>query len=119
MNFYETPEVTMGRRWQRCLRCGTDEWSSRSCSWCKGAEYELVEHRHTKNGHGLRCPLGPTLNPSGHPTARSIERLAGAARKWADSPAAVKAERYITRRWTHEKTDEIAVPLWSPIGRPA
>jgi hypothetical protein len=83
---------------QRCLRCGTEEISGSFCTWCRTAEYELIEHRHDG---GSGCPLGPYLNPSTRPSSRNLQLLAVQLRAWEASPAAREAERYVTRRWTH------------------
>ncbi len=47
---------------QLCLRCGRHEYAGSFCSFCRTAEYDLVDHDHAK-GEGSRCPLGPFLDP--------------------------------------------------------
>ena len=47
---------------QLCLRCGRHEYAGSFCSYCRTAEYDLVDHEHGKDT-GSTCPLGPYLDP--------------------------------------------------------
>lgn len=67
IGFPEKPDGTF----QRCLRCGTDEARGSYCTWCRTAEYELVDHRH---GSGRdSCPLGTYRNPGRATSGPAIE----------------------------------------------
>lgn len=47
---------------QLCLRCGRHEQTGSYCTFCRTAEYDLVDHEHPGN-RGPGCPLGPRLDP--------------------------------------------------------
>jgi hypothetical protein len=47
---------------QLCLRCGRHEVAGSFCTYCRTAEYDLVDHGHAHDA-GAACPLGPYLDP--------------------------------------------------------
>ena len=47
---------------QLCLRCGRHEVAGSYCTFCRTAEYDLVDHGHAHDA-GAACPLGPYLDP--------------------------------------------------------
>jgi hypothetical protein len=97
--------------YQRCLRCGTDEWSGAYCTHCRTAEYDLIEHRHYGVGQGnaRACPLGPVENPG---PARRSQRSLAVNRRFLADPIPPAAETYVIRRWTHRP------PRQNGSGRP-
>jgi hypothetical protein len=91
---------------QRCLRCGTDEYSGSYCTFCGTAEYELIEHRHvTTDGRAGKafCPLGQVRNPGPaklHGKA-GIDAAAEVNRRWLANPVPPGADQYVIRHRTH------------------
>lgn len=53
-----TPDPTASA--QRCTRCGREEYPGAYCTFCRTAEYDLIDHSHRT---GKACPLGPYLDP--------------------------------------------------------
>jgi hypothetical protein len=95
-----------GRLYQRCLRCGTDEAAGSYCTWCRTADYDLIEHAHPsalgERGRGA-CPLGPYKNPSFAANRMPTKQrdLAEDRKAWDATHDPAEAEPYIVRRWHH------------------
>jgi hypothetical protein len=89
--------------YQRCLTCGTDEYSGAYCTYCRTCTYDLIEHRHFDVGHGSsrECPLGPVFNPGPAQAAGHAIAALKVNRAYLADPIPAGAEAYVIRRWTH------------------
>ena len=86
---------------QRCSRCGTEEAAGAYCTWCRGADYDLILHAHAWQPGVPTCPLGPYLNPANRPSANQARAFLKTRQAWRKaSPLATAKLRVLHHRST-------------------
>jgi hypothetical protein len=98
---------------QLCTRCGRHEYSGSFCSYCRTADYDLVDHEDTgSDGHHAACPLGPHLDPfpGGSPADPEAVReyLTTPVVPW---PAGLRT-RHHPRTTGHTAESDPPLPVW-------
>ena len=68
---------------QLCLRCGRHEVAGSYCTFCRTAEYDLVDHGHAHDA-GAACPLGSYLDPLDTSKTHIRDYLAKPMAAWPD-----------------------------------
>lgn len=99
---------------QLCLRCGRHEQLGSYCTFCRTAEYDLVDHAHTKHA---ACLLGAHLDPlpDGHPALPwMVRRFLAEPHKAI--PAAAPNRRH-HRYPSYAAQSDPEIPSWVPLRR--
>jgi hypothetical protein len=89
---------------QLCLRCGRHEVAGSYCTFCRTAEYDLVDHGHAHDA-GAACPLGPYLDP--------LDKSKTHVRDYIAKPIAAWPEGLQIR--AHERTPGYSVESDTPV----